>query len=393
MRAKDTSAIEARLRSLSLADLGRLAEFALGEAGWAPGAWSYQRLHRTFGTASGGIFRVSADAERPGETRPWSVILKVVSPAAWIAMTAGQPEQVSHPLYWKREVLAFQSGWLGRLPGGLRGPRWLAAEPQPDGSVWLWLEDVHDYYSGNWPLEQYARAAYCLGRFNGAFLAGEAWPDFPWLARSVEPRGVIEAFKWIEPLVRNPATWDHPLLRQAFTPALVARLPDLWDRRHVLLEALERLPKTICHQDAWPGNLFSPTGADGDIVLIDWAYVGISVVGTDLGDLAVAGYPLLNTPPDPADIDRGVFEPYLAGLCEAGWTAPRERVRFAYITYAVLKYGCLLIWLRDIGDPEGQAFWEQFAGQPLPRWLEKQAAMLEHQLRLLDEACGLLPLL
>ena len=229
MPGKDTTAIEAQLVALSPAALMTLVRSALAGEACTVGDWRHERLHRTYGGATGGIFRLSGTAHTADEARAWSIILKVISPADWLAMTGGQPTQSSHPLFWKREVLAYQSGWLDHLPGGVRAPRCLAVEEQADGTLWLWLEEAQDCYGGDWPLEQYARAARCLGRFNGAYLAGETRPDYSWLARGVEPRGVIEAFNWIEPLVRDPATWEHPLLRAAFPPALVARVPELWD--------------------------------------------------------------------------------------------------------------------------------------------------------------------
>jgi hypothetical protein len=391
MVGKDTTAIEAQLAALSPAAVTPLVRSALGGEAWSLRDWRYERLHRTYGGATGGIFRLTGMAQADHEERAWSIILKVVSPAAWLSMTAGRPTASSHPLYWKREVLAYQSGWLDRLPGGLRAPRCLGVEEQADGTIWLWLEEAQDCYGGDWPLEQYARAARCLGRFNGAYQASEAWPPYPWLGRSVEPRGVIEAFNWIEPLVRDPASWAHPLLRGAFSPALVARLPELWDHRHALLEAFERLDQTVNHHDAWRGNAFALDADPDGLVMIDWAYAGIGVLGADLGDLAVAGYPLLASAPAPAAIDAAVFDAYVDGLREAGCQVPRRHVRFAYITYAALKYGCLLIWLRDFGDEQQQAFWERFAGQPISAWLEKQALILDHQMNLLDEAQRLLP--
>ncbi len=385
--------IEAQLDRLSLVARAGLVDKALGGNGWTPLTWEPVRLHRTSGTTTSGVFRIGGTAVAAGVQRTWSLILKVVSPAAWLAMTTGQPAEPSHPLFWQREVLAYQSGWLDNLPGNVRGPRCLAVETQPDGSVWLWLEEAQDCYGGRWPLEQYARAARCLGRFNGAYLANTPWPSYPWLSQTGTPRGVIEAYRWLEPLVRDPATWAHPGLQAAFRPALVARLPELWDWRHVLLDALERLPQTVCHQDAWRGNAFSPSGSADELVLIDWAYVGAAAVGSDLSDLAVAGYPLLpaDVTPLPAEIDAAVFDAYLSGLREAGWVAPRNPVRFAYCTHAALKYGCLLIWLRDFGDANQQAGWERFSGQPLDTWLGQQALVLEHQLNLFDEALSLLP--
>lgn len=395
MATEAPAAIETQLERLAPADRARLAGQALDGHGWTILSWGYERLYRTSGTATGGVFRVTGTAEAGGATRPWSLILKVVSPAAWLAMTAGQPVEPSHPLYWKREVLAYQSGWLDQLPGGVRGPRCLATETQPDGSVWLWLEEAQDCFGGHWPLEQYARAARCLGRFNGAYLAGEPWPAYPWLSQTGTPRGVLEAYRWLEPVIRDPATWQHPLLRAAFPARLVERLPDFWGARPALLAAMEQLPQTVCHQDAWRGNLFSPRALADEIILIDWAYVGAAVLGADLGDLAVAGYPLLpgDKSPAPAAIDAAIFDAYLDGMAEAGCAVPRNQVRFAYCTHAALKYGCLLIWLRDFAAVERQGFWERFAGQPPEAWLGQQARVLEHQLNLLDEAQRLLPLL
>jgi hypothetical protein len=388
-------AIDSLLDGLGTAQWARLVEQAMGQPGWKPLTWNRERLYRTFGSTTVGVFRVGGTAQAAEAIRPWSLILKVISPAAWNAMTGGQPAELSHPLYWKREALAYESGWLDRLPGKVRGPRCLGIEEQPDGSVWLWLEKAQDNYHGHWPLEQYARAARCLGAFNGAYLTPEAWPPYPWLAQIGTPRGVIEAFSWIEPLVRDPATWDRPALRAAVPRRLAARLPEFWDHRHNLLAALDQLPQTLCHHDAWRGNMFCPPGALDELMLIDWAYTGRACLGADLADLAVAGYPLVpvesNHPP--AEIDRAVFEPYLEGLCDAGWPAPRAKVRFAYCVCAALKYGCLLIWLRDIGTPEGDAFWERFGGQSLAAWLGQQVLVLEHQLNLLDEARRLLPAL
>ena len=258
--------------------------------------------------------------------------------------------------------------------------------------MWLWLEDVHDAYRSQWPLAQYAHAARCLGRFNGAYVAGRPWPPYVWLSRTTtEPRGVIDAFGWAEALVRDPATWQHPLLRDIFAADLVARLPEFWSSRHRLLEAYERLPQTLCHQDAWRGNWIVPDIAlDADMVLVDWAVAGRGVLGSDLGDLAVAEHGTLLDSISLADIDDTVFDAYLAGLREAGWPAGRNQVRFAYTTFAALKYGCLLIWLRNVLDETLRGDLERVLGRPIDGYLRQQAVLLEHLLRLHAEALSLL---
>jgi hypothetical protein len=387
---RNTTPIESQLAAVSPATLSGLVCQALGGQGWDALRWRHTRIHLSAGAATGGSYRLAGTAERGSQPRDWSVILKVVVPLA--GMTPEQNEVQTHPIYWKREVLAYQSGWLDHLPGGLRAPRCLGVEPQPDGSVWLWLEDVRDRYGVQWPIAQYTRAARCLGRFNGAYFAGQPWPPYDWLSRTnAEPRGVIDAYGWVESLVCDPATWDHPLLRETFAPALVARLPELWTNRHKLLDALDRLPQTVCHQDAWRANLLaSPGGADDELVLIDWAVVGRSVLGSDLADLAVAGHGMLPVNISPADIDAAVFDAYLGGLRETGWPADRNLTRFAYATFAALKYGCLLVWLRDVPNEQRHGFWERVSGQRMDVMLGQQAVMLEHLLGLLDEARGLL---
>ncbi len=118
------------------------------------------------------------------------MVLKVLSLTSEGSTPATSSE--THVLYWKREALVYQSDLLDDLPGGVRGPRCYAITEQPDGSVWLWLEEVKEIYGPRWPLEQYARAAHHLGHMNGAYLAGRPLPSYPWLVRTGSPRGLLE---------------------------------------------------------------------------------------------------------------------------------------------------------------------------------------------------------
>src|SRR5919202_2410247 len=79
---------------------------------------------------------------------------------------------------------------------------------------------------------------------------------------------------------------DHPLVRRFCPPATGRRLLGLWGDRHMLLDAIERLPQTFCHHDAFRRNLLA---SEGDrTVAIDWEFAGPGAVGEDLGPL-VAG--------------------------------------------------------------------------------------------------------
>jgi hypothetical protein len=125
------------------------------------------------------IYRVQGNAREAGKTFPWSLILKTVTPSEKLLKPDGLR-------YWKREALAYQSGLLHQLPGGnLAAPLCYEVSEQPDGSLWLWLEDIQEDIGTSWAVEHYAVAARHLGQFNGAYLTGHAAiPDEPWITRN-----------------------------------------------------------------------------------------------------------------------------------------------------------------------------------------------------------------
>src|SRR5260221_4992539 len=104
---------------------------------------------------------------------------------------------ITHALYRKRESLVYQSVLRDSLTEGLAAPRCLEAVEQKDGSIWLWLEEGTDASGPRWSLEQFGRAAYAIGRFNGIYLAQKPFPSNAWLTRDGSPRRVTDHFGWI----------------------------------------------------------------------------------------------------------------------------------------------------------------------------------------------------
>src|SRR5260370_42642660 len=96
------------------------------------------------------------------------------------------------------------------MPGGVRGPRCYNIVEHADSSVWLWLEDLKEIYGPRWPLEQYARSAQRLGQMNGDYLAGLLLPSYPWLVRTGSPRGLLEHFRCLLKIVRDPFLAEDP---------------------------------------------------------------------------------------------------------------------------------------------------------------------------------------
>jgi hypothetical protein len=202
------------------------------------------------------------------------------------------------------------------------------------------------------------------------------------------PRGLLGAYAWLRDVIADPATWGHPSLH-ARAAELAPRLLRLWDERTPLLDLLDRLPQTLCHLDAWRGNLCAPSreAATHEVVAFDWAVVGYGSVGTDPGDLFAPSFAHgLVEPCTPRELDEAVFEGYLAGLHEAGWPAERAMVRFGYAAFAALKYGGVLPWLFILGEAGSIEAWAQGEGRPLDAMLHEPTLLMAYLLDLLDEA-------
>ena len=87
------------------------------------------------GGASQSVYRFVGSALDQDTIIPWSLVLKGAS-------TPSPQDDPSAWQYARREVLAYQSGLLADLPGGLAAPRCFGVVAQPGGDSWLWLEEI-----------------------------------------------------------------------------------------------------------------------------------------------------------------------------------------------------------------------------------------------------------
>lgn len=382
------SAGKAALQALDVTRLQPIVQQALEAPVARILTWAVTSLAISGGAATGGIYRLGGSAAvGAAPARPWSVILKILRQHA--PEKDPLPDDPQHALYWKREALAYSTDLLTDLPGGLSAPRCYAIWEQPDESCWLWLEDVRDRYGPVWPLDQFARAARCLGRFNGAYLVGRPIPPYPWLHHNgtlVANVGPLEAMvraDWIA----NPMTWTPPLIRAAFPLPVAERLLRLWAARAAFRTALARQPRTLGHLDAWRDNLFALAGTSARLVAIDWAGVGLAELGADASDLFAASFSMDRvTPADPQALDTTVFDNYVAGLHDVGWQGDTRLLRGAYSGYAALKYTVLLGWLPAVGDPQQAVRWESQSGRSLAAFVHQQARLIYYLLDLAEAA-------
>ena len=284
--------------------------------------WHCELLKK--GIGGGHLLRISGTASDDSGIYDWSLVLKVLRKKT---ATAG----ISDEYDWQREALAYSSGLLDGLPGGLEAARCYELEEKSNAETWMWLEDLSGVPDGIWSLERYALAARHLAQLNGYYL-DKRLPDQPWLVRSFEQQamerdGNIETYVQIR---------DHPTVRKLISRENETVLYELWTRRDEILDKLHNgQAQTFGHLDGFRLNLFSrpATIADDDpkTVAIDWALCGIGPLGADLKVLVMhsVGFFAVDVQ-HIAELDRLSFEGYIQGLRDTGWDGDIRRIRYSY---------------------------------------------------------------
>lgn len=360
------------------ATLPLVARAALADAGAQIVSWEQIPLGWVaIAATTGEITRyrgVTADG------RTWSAILKVLR----------RPDG-SRTHDWRREADIYASGLLERLPPGIVAPLVYRIDAS-DGEVSLWLEDVIET-DPVWPLERYAVAARDLGRFNGAYTAGAPIPDVvalpeDWLASWVAGRAARATT-----ILADPSVMGHELVRRVASRDTVARIGSFYARVPELITALDTLPRTLSHLDAWRANLMArDRGGTTQTVAIDWSVLGRAPVGQEIAVFVTGARVWLSLPPAEADaIGELAFSSYVGGLRDAGWSADEGQVRFAYTASAALwALAACPISLRRFALPEHRGWLERKFGMSLDDAAAPFGRFIEFALRLGDEALAAL---
>ena len=224
------------------------------------------------------------------------------------------------------------------LSGSLVAPRVLGAAEPTSSTAWIALEDLRQLDDRPWPLARFGTVARHLGAFNGAYLVEQTLPADPWLSRDWLRR-------WTGPAVPGlkhfPCVADHARVRQIFSDQQIAELLRFWDARPAFYDALDALPRTLCHRDIFPPNVCVRRTARGEqSVAIDWAFTGPGAIGEDLAPLVGASLTFCEADPTMAvELEQHCLDGYLDGLHAAGWHGARDDVRFGYLAALVLRYG------------------------------------------------------
>jgi hypothetical protein len=380
-----SNAADTRLESIDPSTLSPLVRDVLDSETAEVVRWNAEPIHASRTEAS--TYRLSGEAHDGDETVPWSLILKIIGrvpnrddPSAWN--------------YWKREVLAYQSGLLDEVPGSLAAPGCLDVVEHPGDEFWLWLEEVTDDIGPDWPLEHYGIVARHLGQFNGAYVMGHPVPSKPWLSRG-----------WLRSQLARPEasaaiaqlrqSLEQPLVQRVYPNDVTEDVARIWAEREQFVDALESFPQTLCHFDAFRRNLFAQCGTDGNYqtVAIDWSFTGTGTIGEEIAPLVAATLSFREVDWCEAnELDALVFEGYLKGLRDAGWRGDPHVVRFGYAVSSAVRYGVghtggVLSLLMD--DSE-RAQWAQVMGCSMGEVVDNLGQWLRFLHSLGDEARELL---
>jgi len=339
-----------------------------------------------------GIFRLIGPAQTAGQFYRWSVIVKVVTGSNSTGDPTGTYQTPSAWNYWKREILAYRSGILAALPGNLAAARCYGITEHPNDEWRIWLEDVQEIQKV-WGLAQHGITARHLGQFNGAYLAGHTLPpEQPWMYRGRARDWITFAAPLFEPF-QHYARSD--MGRRWLPQHSVERIQRLIENHQSLLMQLDKLPVCLCHHDAFRRNLMLREGenAGAQTIAIDWAMMGYGGVGEEIGvTTAVALYWLEVAADQAQELDRIVFESYVAGLRNAGWQGDVQLARFGYTTTAALVIGVAMtmIWgVYVLSSDEGIHSAESTIGYKLDDILAQWATIHPFLLDLGDEALRL----
>jgi hypothetical protein len=341
-----------RIFNIPLAKLASIASQVLGTEAVAIGTVSPEKIGRSVGSNTIGIYRVVGQAQTSAGTQAWSAVAKVLKVTA-----ESSPDDL-------RELEVYRSGVFAELPG-LRAARCYAIQER-DGMQLLWLENLSAAPQAPWIPKYYVDAAHHLGQFN-AHWPEHALPEWPWLnqrrfAQQFRNDGYAKAFEQLA------ARQAEPLINRFALADTTHRLINRWNESDALFAQVEATTKGICHLDCHPKNLFPMASSTPQAftIAIDWASVGVGCYGIDIGHLLGSPLTWLEISLDQASrLVEPIYGAYLSGLKQAGWTGNEKQVRLAYLT----RLGCeankmTAFVLAMADDPQFRARGEQLIGHP-----------------------------
>lgn len=273
------------------------------------------QLYNTLSGITGGVWRdgdvIVKQLRRSADALPWW------TPSA----------EPTDALYWRREADVYESGLPARL--GLGAPQLLRSTTTSDG-VQLELTALAGRTAATITVKDLQRLATILGRSQGR----SDLPAEPWLSRGFL-RFWSTSGRTDHSAMGDESLWSRRYAAPFVTDEIRADILAMHANRFRLLAIAESLPRTICHLDLFPNNVFA---TDDSVSLIDWSFTGDGAIGEDIGNLIPdsifdLGLPVSVLP----ELEETLPAHYIAGLRESGWSGDDRLVRLA-IHASAIKY-------------------------------------------------------
>ncbi|MEZ4733925.1 MAG: phosphotransferase [Caldilineaceae bacterium] len=374
-----------KLHNLSADELKAILVQLLGAEAFPVEGWTVTEIGRSAGTSTAGIFRLAGAATTADGVLPWSTVVKVLGPPR----LEGREYD---PMGALRELAFYRASASAIQRDRVRSPRCYAIE-EWDNLHFIWLEDLSAAPQPPWLPKHFIQAAQHVGQFNWRW-AEPALPDWPWL----NPNGLREKYRapnHARAFAQLSALAQVPIAGRTLPTDIVQGLLQLWQSGDKLFAKVEEGRKCLCHRDYHPKNLFPmpDTGAGSYTVAIDWDQAGVEYLGADIGLLLGSPIKWMELSPDQAEaLIEPIFDAYLAGLAEAGWSGNEDAVRLTYLTCLSTGEASRLAWLTSmvIEYPERHASFEQLLQHPIAQifdwWVEALRFFLTHHDRALQLA-------
>lgn len=319
-----------------------------------------------FNPVSHGIFRVTGTARSGKTSLPWSAVLKICRAPTDAELSEATPDRramLLDTLRWDREAEAYASGLLETLPDGLAAPRCFGVD-RHEGTLWIWLEYVEDD-TAQWDVARYALAARHLGRLGGEYHAGRDLPTQEWLSRDWIRSWSTHFSRMMPAIFAADDVWAQPIVVELFDPGAREELRRLWGERDRWWRALDRLPLTLAHLDAFRANLMSRIARGRDeTVAIDWAFVGLAPLAADVATLVAASLFYHGDPLDPETVTAACLTATQEGMRDVGHRISMPELERAYAINVVGRWGLVIAPLRAAGDPAREEKMEQMLRRP-----------------------------
>lgn len=300
-----------------------------------------------------GRYRVSGRA-RPADTEPaFSFFVKVVQ--SWSRSPVFQfvppefREQALASVPWRIEPLIYASDLADRLPAGLRMATAFAVFDIDEDSAAIWMRDI-DADPGRWEPEQYAHAAYLLGRLAASPLVRPLATTGRGEHSPVREYAEGRVASQLLPAIRSDL-WEHPLIAVTFDDDLRGRLLAVAEMLPSIVDELEALPTGTFHGDACSRNLLVERGST-DLVLIDFGFWGRGPLGFDLAQLLIGEVQMgERSAAELPELERACLPAYVEGLRAEGCDVPLEVVERGHALQVLLFAGLSALPLEHLDKP------------------------------------------